>query len=167
MADRTYFQLTVHHCPEDQVGAVLDIIAEHGLHPEYEDGGPREDQLALGLTYMDDETRCGSADTIAHQLVEQAPQASFELWEDPKYEWLGDLRRYTPQLGVFAADCDSEGNAVFTVEKVKNLAALPDTVNAATGDSPRARALGETHAAALRALAEKNAGVVMDRPSDD
>lgn len=164
MSDRTPVQLTVSACPTEQVGAVLDVIESYGLHLEYvEDGQPGDDQLGLALTYMDPEISCGSAQKIAQELQNHAPDASWEIWEDPKYEWLGDLYRYTPELGVFSAECDAEGTAVFTADEVHKLAILPNTVN----EPARAYALGETHHSALRSLDKANEGVVLDRPGQD
>ncbi|WP_181273658.1 hypothetical protein [Brevibacterium oceani] len=162
MSDRTHVQLIVHDCPPDQAAAVLSIIDQHDLHLEYvEDGQPADGQLGLGLTYMDPEVVCGSAQLIAQELEQSAPGASWEVWEDPKYEWLGDLYRFTPTFGPWTANCDAEGTPVFTPDEVHRLAVLPNTVD----EPARARALGEAHADALRALAARNEGIVLD-PND-
>lgn len=126
MGDRTNMQITVYDCPPDQVDAVLDLIADYGLwEGDFGMGVPELTELVLGVQYGGVEVYCGSSDEIALGLVEQAPGASWEVWEDPKYEWLGSLNRYTPALGLWGAECDAEGQPQFTPDvilaKIKEL----------------------------------------------
>lgn len=156
MSDRTPVQLIVADCPIDQVAAVLDLVKRFGLHVEYiTDDQPVDGQLGLGVTYMDTEVVCGSAFTMARQLQQTAPDASWEVWEDPAYEWLGDLYRFTPELGLFTAECNSQGDPVFTDEQVLRL-----FDEHPTRDRLESR-LGGTHAAVLRNRLDDNAGVVL------
>jgi len=158
VSDRTPVQLTVYDCPPSQAAAALRVIHEYGLRFEFlNEGQPADDQLGLGLTYMDPEVPCGSAQLIAHTLQESAPRASWEVWEDPAYEWLGDLYRFTPDLGLWTANCDTEGTPLFTPDDVHRLAALPNT----TDEPARARALGQTHDDRLHTLATANEGAVL------
>lgn len=152
MADRTYFQLVVADCPRHQAQTVLDIIDEFDLGL---DSCGDITELALGEAYTANEIRCGSTEEIAEQLAETAPNASWECWEDPKYEWLGALVRFTPNLGLFTHDCDADGLARFTPKEVASLAVLPDTVD----EPARARELGELHREALDRFIEMNRGL--------
>lgn len=87
---------------------------------------------AIGERYMDPEMSCGSADEYAGNLMEAAPGASFVLWEDPAYQWLGDLRAYAPDLGLFAAQCDADGNPTLMPGQIREaVAAAQDAVRAA------------------------------------
>lgn len=114
MGDRTGLTVTIYDCPKDQVGAVLLALEEYHLEL---------DELTLGEVYQEYEVYCGSSDELAAVLVNTAPGASWEVYEDPKYEWLGSINRYTPALGRWSAACDSEGSAVFNAEQVLKLMA--------------------------------------------
>lgn len=157
MSDRTRLHLRILDCPLDQVRAVLDVIEKHRLHMEYDDEDhPAPDQLGLGLSYMDNEVVCGSAEQIATQLQQSAPGASWEVWEAPMFDWLGDLYRFTPELGLWTAECSSEGDALFTTEQVIKLAGDQSL----SGDE-LATKLGITHEAALRDRTRRNEGIVL------
>lgn len=144
MADRTCFQLRVAHCPAGEVSEILDIIDAYDLGCEDAADGV----LVIGTTYLGPEVRCGSAEDIATSLQERAPGASRECWEDPKYEWMGRLFRFTPELGLFDKDCDADGVARFTPHDMRSLLILPNTL-----DKPaRARALGELHTTPLEEM---------------
>lgn len=112
MGDRTGLTVTIYDCPKDQVGAVLLALEEYHLEL---------DELTLGEVYQEYEVYCGSSDELAAVLMNTAPGASWEVYEDPKYEWLGSINRYTPALGRWSAACDSEGNAVFNAEQILKL----------------------------------------------
>lgn len=158
MSDRTPLQLQILDCPLSQVQAVIDLVDQMGLHLEHvSDGQAADDHLGLGLTYMNDQTRCGSAQEIAQHLQQVAPDASWQVWEDPKYEWLGTLFRFTPALGLFAANCDAAGTPVFTDERVLELHESPELL----------AELGMNHIDALRALEESNDGVVLPPGAGD
>lgn len=145
MGDRTCFQLQIADCPADQASAILEIIDAHGLSVGIDDA---PNILRLGERYACDETLCGTAEEVAAELQSVAPDASWECWEDPKYEWLGDLYRFTPDLGVFTAACDGEGQPRFTPLNVRQFMKKA----AAIDETELRRSLGETH---KDALAEK------------
>ncbi|WP_026820054.1 DUF3145 family protein [Arthrobacter castelli] len=147
MADHAPVQLTVFDCPPTQAAAVLDLIDQRDLDPEYGTGHQRHDQLSLHLAYRDTEGPCGSADEIATQLQLTAPDASWQVWEDPKYEWLGSLCRFTPGLGLWTAPCDADGCPVFTDQQVLT---LYDETNNRNELEQRT---GRRHNLALRTLA--------------
>jgi Protein of unknown function (DUF3145) len=111
MSDRTNFQVYVYECPEDQREAAAAAITDI-----YDPDEGSTDDLAEGITVY--EARVGTADEVAAKLREAAPGASFYLWEDPCYEWLGDMYAYTPELGIFTAACDSYGEPVFKLSEV-------------------------------------------------
>src|SRR5690606_37765226 len=57
----------------------------------------------------------------------------FSVAEDPKFEWLGTLCRYHPDLGMHEADCDANGQAVLTDATYSALAATARTPDALLG----------------------------------
>lgn len=155
MVDRTAARLQVLDCPGEEVAAVLEIIAAYGLHLDGENHTPAN-QLALGLTYMDEDIACGTATTVAGQLKERAPGTSWEASEEPAHGWLGDLYRYTPALGLWFTQCDSDDTPVFTEEKVAAMVTAGQ-INPFVVDDQ----LGRTHESALLALARANRDVVL------
>jgi hypothetical protein len=121
MGDRTSMQVYVYDCPEDQRAGVLAILTEdYQLDGEWGAAG-REVFLRLDIPYTADEISVGSADQIAAELIEAAPGCSFALWEDPKYQWLGSVNVYTPALGLFSAECDANGQPVYTAREITDM----------------------------------------------
>ena len=119
MGDRTAFQCTIDACPEDQREAVREILDEYADHIDWTRRLPRE--LAMGQPYTAHEVSCGTAQEIAGSLVDAAPGVSFTLWEDPAYQWLGDVYAHTPELGMFHAECDANGNPVYSPAQVADM----------------------------------------------
>lgn len=125
MVDRTAGTLIVHSCPPHRVRAVCQILGEYDLNDDNAESSPT-DQIVLGQSYSAGGIACGEAETIANALVGAAPEAIFTVWEDPAYEWLGELYRYAPEHGMFSASCDSEGNAVLQINVVLDLLAADE-----------------------------------------
>lgn len=157
MSDRTYLALSVYECPTSQAQAILDIIETFDLSIGYDDETSDDEGLALGALYSVGSVPCGSASEIAHHLMQVAPDTSWEVREDPAYEWLGSIHRFTPTLGMFAAQCDAEGEPVFTAREVQLLIEREGR----PGDHPLALATGETHREALLELSKTYADVVV------
>ena len=40
------------------------------------------------------------------------------MWEDPVYEWLGELHARTPELGHFTGECTEAGDVVLTLGEI-------------------------------------------------
>ena len=135
MSDRSALTLHIHDCPADQATAALAVIDEHGLNMEWVDPAPA-DVLYAGRAYTDDEASLGSEDTIASALIEAAPGCAFTIWQDPKYEYDGELAMYDPVLGRFSCRCNANGEPHLTVDVID--AALLDCLernpNAMAGD---------------------------------
>jgi hypothetical protein len=110
--------LIVYGCPDDQRQAVLDVIQSERLS---EDSQPTVDELVLGERYGIDETQLDRYAEIAGILMTRAPGATFVIWNDPKYEWLGGLMAYAPDLGAWSHDCDAEGTPVFSYQEVVDI----------------------------------------------
>jgi hypothetical protein len=148
MADRTPIEVRVFACPVEDVGMVVDVLDEHGLLPQ-----PPETGLELCRGYMRAESPVGSSEEIAAAL----PRSSaWQVWEDPKYEHLGQVFLHHPDLGVFRAECDAYGRAVFSGDEV-------DQIVARTGDDrvTLGHLTGRTWQVALEALRAANEGIVV------
>jgi len=113
MGDRTCHQVYVYDCPKDQVRAVQEALEDYGWEES-----PKGGRISAIERYFADELSCGTSGDIATALREAAPGASFVVWEDPKYEWLGEMHAYTPALGEYGAQCDSYGRPVFGWDEI-------------------------------------------------
>lgn len=112
MGDRTYARLIVHRWPKGkkQREAVEETIADaFGLDVE---------RHVDGESFSDDQVSCGVISEVIAHLADHAPTGVYEAHEDPKYEWLGDLWWWHPKLGAYTAECDANGQAVFSVSVV-------------------------------------------------
>jgi Protein of unknown function (DUF3145) len=111
MSDTTNLQLTVHAAPPEQHQAVLKAINAYGLGQDWASVAPADGftELELGVQYTDGLGVVGHASQLAAELIDAAPGASFIVWEDPAYEWLGTVCAYTPELGAYEAESDANG----------------------------------------------------------
>ena len=112
MGDRTPHQVYLYNCPPDQAQAATEALAQYTWDEE-----PAGDGIGDGA-YACYEKSCGTSGEIAAALTAAAPGASFVLWEDPAYDWLGDVHAHTPALGAFTASCDANGQPVYTRAEV-------------------------------------------------
>lgn len=125
MSDRTYFQMLVHHCPPEQIGTLSAAIVDHVDLTGYP--GPADVPAALAeacwpVQFSQEEANCGLVDEIdTAALIAAAPEACWEMWEDPKYEWLGDWAAYHPATGLLRAECGADGNPVLNAFQARCL----------------------------------------------
>jgi hypothetical protein len=160
MGDSTYGQLSVYDVPLHQVAAFYNVLVDEGLqasagHCAHVRLGAPGYQHRCSVGWMFD-------DAVPDALVAAAPDAVWLGWEDPAAGHLGTLRVHAPGLGMFVADCDSEGLPVFSTDEMRAVAADPAAVDrlvgtpwftriaelrAALDRSPRAIALPDPHSA--------------------
>lgn len=162
MGDRTPIEVIVYSCPPGRVNAVLKVFEEFGLgdqsgFPATPVPDPSDQRsLKLGRGYIHSDISVGSSAEIAAALP---AEAAWKVWEDPKYEHLGEVHLNHPDLGVFVADCDAQGRPVFTNEEVDRLIERTDADRVQLG-----HLTGRTWEIALEQLDEANKGIVI--PSD-
>ncbi len=116
----------------------------------------RQRRLELGRGYIHSEISVGSSAEIAAALPSDA---AWKVWEDPKYEHLGEVHLNHPDLGVFVADCDAQGRPVFTSDAIDRLVERTDADRVQLG-----HLTGRTWGMALEQLDAANKGIVI--PSD-
>lgn len=151
MSDRSAFTLIVYDCPPEQRAAVLEIINEHGLTEDYFDG-EEETALNLGTRYGYGEMLLTAYQDVADQIIEKAPGATFECWNDPKYEYSGAVTMYAPDLGRFTSDCDADGEPYVTAPTIRKLIVNTGEEDLALGLE---QALGVTWSKRFAEIAEK------------
>ncbi|MET8768811.1 hypothetical protein [Streptomyces sp. NPDC004658] len=104
----------------------LQILSEAGL----EFGFDRTDTpatLALGELYGTYEEWDGQWDEVARRLIERAPSAVFELWQDPSEDRDGSYVAHVPAVGTVETGCDLNGIPhVNLPELLDRLSALPE-----------------------------------------
>lgn len=120
MPDRTYYQVTLY----GDVGTEkLDNLAEECF--EELGGDPDTETVTLAPSgipahvFSFHEAPVGESGTVATALLNylgSEGEVSFDVREDPAYEWLGELVRYRHGLGRHSVECDSEGNPLLKAE---------------------------------------------------
>jgi len=161
MGDYTNATLIIEACPPDKREAVLNVIRRQGLG---EDWGTSHvgDTLQIGEQYVDDSASLAANIEVADDLIEAAPDAAFVIWTDPKYEYLGGITMYTPELGRFDGDCDADGNVVIQTPAARQqLQTVRDVVAAERVDLSNLP-LNPEHPD-LSALIQKGCQMVLDR----
>ena len=106
--------------------AVRDTLIGLGLGLDFGYGDGQDQPLALGEKYGDDEMSLGTDQEIADALIESFPSVTFEVWQDPKYEWDGTITIYAPDLGRYGGTCNSEGEPYLTARQVRDGIAAGD-----------------------------------------
>jgi hypothetical protein len=155
MGDRTALQMQIITDDDDLRVKAREVFEEYSGSDVFEDdwfdGSHQGNVWRVGSA----EVSCGSAEELAGALdkliQEEGKDLAYLLWEDPKYEWLGDLHIHVPGLEQdFRADCDSNGNALLTQTQVAHL-----VESAKAGEDVTAKLLlhsGADHYAAWEAL---------------
>lgn len=114
MADRTPMHIIISTCPHPHRPALIALLNDWAIETEYGTPLPT-DQLELGHTYSAEQAVTGSTVDLTTELIDLAPNASWALWEDPCYEYVGQLHYYTPELGLWSGICDANGTALTTI----------------------------------------------------
>lgn len=113
MSDRTHVSVNIYALAPEHHQAALDLLDEYGIGLEFADDPYKEPTGVVRLGaghYADDEIPLGYADELAAKLVNLG--ATFEVTEDPKYEYDGQWLAYDPSLGMtsyFACGANGEG----------------------------------------------------------
>ena len=91
------------------------------------------------------ELRVGDVENVFDTLRETFPDAAeIVAWEDPKYEWLGQIFRWKRgRESVFSASCDADGQVVVTETEIRKAFAADDPLDALR------RAIGDEHEGVL------------------
>jgi hypothetical protein len=151
MSDRTSMSVTVADCPPAQIEALTWTLIDLGLS-----------KVDDHNEFTADEIICGTAHDVGERLPDAAPGASWELVEQPAYEYLGIAMMYTPALGLFTADCNDLGQPLVTTTAALALAEIvrqnPDAISEIRGR------LGFDHRRALDDLIERNTESVLPEP---
>ena len=104
----------------DRPHLVYDILVERFNLASLEDDNGT---LLLGRSYRDDETSALPAE-IVDEIMDLAPNTSFECFTEPAYEWMGSGAIYTPDLGCYHFICDADGTPHYSRKYVMELLTL-------------------------------------------
>ena len=133
MSDRTYLTFLAHHVPDNKISVFAEIFGPCLVNENPDDWDPVEirplsdagapnsepvehsfaSALRRGVTeFHVEEAPCGTVESADFSaLAEAVPDAVWEFWEDPKYEWLGSWIGYHPGCGLVGPlECDSHGD---------------------------------------------------------
>lgn len=125
MSDRTSMSGFLFEVPKYKTRGVARLFNEHrvsedwGDHPSTWDGTMVRRMVANGLNFTSDSFRCGDSDELADGL--QALGCTFELHEEPKYEWLGELHVFHPKLGRLDTLCDADGEPLIPISMFRQI----------------------------------------------
>lgn len=121
MSDRTYCTLEVKNAGApgpDLTLAVATLVAAAFYD---EEGYKGVELVGFAQTLLDEgegqlnieEMPCGYSDDLFNKIVavikETGVDFRFRLWEDPAYQWLGNMHYHIPGLVDVSSDCDSNG----------------------------------------------------------
>lgn len=88
--------------------------------------------------------RCHNDSFSSGYVTMKAPDFAFEVYEDPKYEWLGSIYMHTPGADDFLGECDADGQVVINatvlielVNQAESLDALRTEIAKRTGTFQR------------------------------
>ena len=130
MSDRSRATITIYDCPQSKQRAVVDLLNENGFAEEWLSDQEVSSPLRLGEEYVAGEVSVGSCGEIGPELATLG--ATFELWQDPVYEWDGDIYIHVPSLGSFQGSCDANGTIHVSVAEVDRILDEVDSLESAT-----------------------------------
>jgi hypothetical protein len=96
-----------------------DLEQDWGWGPSSWDGTMVRALISRGLNFTSESFRCGDSDRLADEL--QALGCTFELHEEPKYEWLGELHLFHPALGRRDMLCDADGEPLIPMSMFREI----------------------------------------------
>lgn len=117
MSDRTQFQGTIYRCNPVVWDQIVRAVEEYVSGSQWSN---EPEGINLGQQFSNDEVSCGVVDDLSARLVEIDPTIVFSMWEDPKYEWLGEAAVYVgnPDMGIFRQECDANGQVLVNYELI-------------------------------------------------
>lgn len=116
MGDRSYCAITVFACPEGKRDALLEVILD-AFGEVREDG----ETLKLGDDYNVEELLLGGDDELYAAIAEQVglEGLTFDLQQEPKYEFDGFRHIQIDGLGLYHCAVNSDGVPIIGWEQVE------------------------------------------------
>lgn len=117
--------------------------------------------LRLPGPYTDEQARLSIAPELGEELAQIG--CAFDLWQDPKYEFPGEVYMHVPEVGTWTGPCDAQGEPYLEARQIDQLVeewrqqanptgeSLVKMFDDATGGKVR-RSIDRMHAIAQRAV---------------
>lgn len=102
MADYSYARLCVFAVADGTAAAVRRAVLDAELDAIYGEESLERSGLRLGQEYAIEELATGDSEDLANALHRLG--ATFELVQEPKYDYPGDVFRGCPPLGLYRSD---------------------------------------------------------------
>lgn len=113
MSDRSSLQFNILRVDPEKADAVRQYIND--------EWGPEFGDLFDDTVVVEEAVLGSIADQdIPGKLIELDPTIVFCIWQDPKYEYLGDVAMHTPELGTYLGPCDASANVVLTWDAMQD-----------------------------------------------
>ena len=127
MSDHTEMSGWLYSVPKGKAKKVAALFNDYALDEDhgarYHKGAwtPAEvrELIDAQVQFTDDQFQCGSGHDLAKALRKLG--CVFEFHEDPKYEWMGDLHMWHPELGQFYSICDADGETTIGSSEIQHL----------------------------------------------
>jgi len=127
MGDRTEMSGFLYEVPKGKAKLVAYVLEEWGVTRDWDEGVGSSDWdaavvrdcIEAGIQFTDTQWGCGRGHELAKELKDLG--VTFEFHEDPKYEWMGDLHMFHPELGEFYALCDADGEVQISAHVILEL----------------------------------------------
>lgn len=110
MSDRSALSIRIYQADPAKVEELKDYVVD--------EWSPAEGTDLLKDLFVVPEVSLGCADGVHDDLIRIDNTAVFAVWQDPKYEFMGDLVVHHPALGTFSAESDATGSPRPSYEKV-------------------------------------------------
>jgi hypothetical protein len=126
MGDYTSMSGLLYAVPKYKTRGVARLFNEYDIDEDYQNNGPIawdgtkvRSIIVRGLRFTSYDFRCGHSEYLADEL--QALGCTFELYEEPKYEWLGELHMFHPELGRLDTLCDADGEPLIPISMFREI----------------------------------------------
>lgn len=126
VGDRTYYSLTLPvTTPPEALRAAVSAFTEEHWTLEEATATLRDHASCVTVCVPIEERRMGecrvAADAVLAALADLDVAVPFAVVECPKYEFLGTVCRYLPELGMHEVQCDADGTALLPAHVLRTL----------------------------------------------
>ena len=98
--------------------AIAKALNDFGFSPDWEGGDTSVEEVEHGATYCYADANIGVLFYLGTQLQEMG--VSYWGYQDARYEFSGETRAYTPDLGIFLAFASQDGAPLISAISIRD-----------------------------------------------